>query len=121
MDTSKNNSKIVKDNWDDSSESEPEIEEEPNNNKVDVDVHVTESNNNNNNNIDNIEEEWEAYYGDSVCINCKKSDDQRIIMVKSKNVYCYDNCDDDDDDYYDDDYDELDDYDRKLGLSISCR
>ena len=121
MDTSKNNSKIVKDNWDDSSESEPEIEEEPNNNKVDVDV--TESNNNNNNNnnnIDNIEEEWEAYYGDSVCINCKKSDDQRIIMVKSKNVYCYDNCDDDDD-YYDDNYDELDDYDRKLGLSISCR
>ena len=46
-------------------------------------------------------------------------------MVKSKNVYCYDNClnenNNDDYDYYDDDYDELDDYDRKLGLSISCR
>lgn len=125
MDTSNTNTKIIKDNWDDSSESEQEEGEEK--------IEQTMTNDINNSvdildtNQDETDETWDFYEGFATCINCGKSSEVRIIMIESKRVFCYDacldngndNCDDDDDDY--DDYDELDDYDKKLGLSVSCR
>jgi hypothetical protein len=130
MDTSNINNK-VKDNWDDSSESEPEYENgrdvNNNNNSIDpLDELLSKCNENKNDDIEEeneLEEEWDFYDGYSACINCGKSDNHRIIIIESKRVFCYDAClenDDDDDDGGYDDYD-LDDYDKKLGLSVSCR
>jgi len=126
MDTSNTNTKIIKDNWDDSSESEQEEGEEQ--------IEQTITNDINNSvdilyaNQDETDKTWDFYEGFVSCINCGKSSEARIIMIESKRVFCYDTClyngnDDDDDGGYDeyDDYDELDDYDKKLGLSISCR
>ena len=128
MDTSNTNTKIIKDNWDDSSESEQEEGEEK--------IEQTMTNDINNSvdildaNQDETDKTWDFYEGFASCINCGKSSEARIIMIESKSVFCYDTClyngndgYDDDDDGYDeyDDYDELDDYDKKLGLSVSCR
>ena len=137
MDTSNTNTKIVKDNWDDSSESEDEYENgrHVNNDLIDpfdelsstgnhdIDDDVKEDNDIEEYNTKE-QEEWDFYDGFASCINCGKSSEVRIIMIESKRVFCYDAClenDDDDDDGGYDDYDELDDYDRKLGLSVSCR
>jgi hypothetical protein len=127
MDTSNKNIKTVKDNWDDSSESEHEYE-----NCIDVNNHLIDpfdelpSKSDDENEKDNdIEGEWDFYDGYTACINCGISSNQRIIMIESKRVFCYDACLEnninDDDDDYDDDYDELGEYDKKLGLSVSCR
>jgi hypothetical protein len=127
MNTSTNNTKVVKDNWDDSSESEQEEGEEQ--------IEQTMTNDINNSvdildaNQDETDKTWDFYEGFASCVNCGKSSEARIIMIESKSVFCYDTCvynendgyDDDYDDGYDDGYDELDDYDRKLGLSVSCR
>jgi len=106
----------VKDNWDDSSESEQEEE-------IDFDKNKNEYNDDDKYNYD--EGEWDFYEGSTSCIYCGKSNEVRIIMIESKRVFCYNAClGNDDDDDYDDDYDDnydLDDYDRKLGLSVSCR
>jgi len=130
-----NNNNNIKDNWDDSSESEQEEETnvlatEPINKGTTEEV-LYGKDNNQEDKFDENDQEWDFYDGQSVCINCSKACEVRIIMIKSKRIFCYDAClennnneyDDDygDDDYGDDDYDELDDYDRKLGLSISCR
>jgi len=134
MDTSNKNNK-VKDNWDDSSESEYEYENENdrdvNNYSIDPfdELSSKSDENKNDNNVeedDDIEGEWDFYDGYTACINCGKSSNQRIIMIESKRVFCYDAClendnNDYDDDDYDDDYDELGEYDKKLGLSVSCR
>ena len=112
----------IKDNWEDSSESEQEQEEEtPVLDIVANDKETKETKEH----ID--DEEWDFYEGQTVCINCSKSSEPRIIMIKSKRIFCYDAClDNYDDDYYDDDnynddYNDLDDYDKKLGLSVSCK
>lgn len=126
MDISITNTTIVKDNWDDSSESEQEEGEEQiektMTNDINSSIGILDANQ------DETDETWDFYEGFASCINCGKSSEARIIMIDSKRVFCYDacldngndNCDDDDDDDYDD-YDELDDYDKKLGLSVSCR
>ena len=136
MDTSNKNIKTVKDNWDDSSESEPEYEtcidgvdvnNNNNNYTIDpLDELPSKSDENEREEDNDIEGEWDFYDGYSACINCGKSDNHRIIMIESKRVFCYDAClennnNDYDDDEYDDDYDELGEYDKKLGLSVSCR
>ena len=122
MDTSNTNTKIVKDNWDDSSESEQEEGEEQ--------IEQTMTNDINNSvdildaNQDETDKTWDFYEGFATCINCGKSSEARIIMIESKSVFCYDACDaclENNNNDYDDDYDELDDYDKKLGLSVSCR
>jgi len=135
MDISNVNNK-VKDNWDDSSESESEYEYENKNengrdvNKYSIDPFDELSSKCDENKDDDIEDdddiegEWDFYDGYTACINCGKSSNQRIIMIESKRVFCYDAClenGNDDYDDYDDDYDELGEYDKKLGLSVSCR
>lgn len=136
MDTSNKYIKTVKDNWDDSSESESENENciddldvNNNNDSIDpLDELLSKSDENENEEDNDIEREWDYYNGYTACINCGKSSNQRIIMIESKRVFCYDVClendnnnyhDDYDDEY--DDYDELGEYDKKLGLSVSCR
>ena len=119
MDTSNTNIKVVKDNWDDSSESEQEQEvEQTTTNDVNNSVDNQDGNQYEN------DEAWDFYEGDSYCINCGKYSDVLIIMLESKRIFCYDDCLDkdeiyDDSDDFDDDYDDK--YDRKLGLSVSCR
>src|SRR6056300_1769230 len=123
MNTSTNNTTIVKDNWDDSSESEQEEGEEQiektMTNDINSSIDILDANQ------DETDETWDFYEGFASCINCGKSSEARIIMIESKRVFCYDTCvyneNDGYDDDYDDGYDELDDYDRKLGLSVSCR
>ncbi len=128
MDTLNKNIKTVKDNWDDSSESEPEYEsciddlDVNNNNTIDpLDELLSKSDENECEEDNDIEGEWDFYDGYTVCINCGKSSNQRIIMIESKRVFCYDACLENDNNNYDDDYDELGEYDKKLGLSVSCR
>jgi hypothetical protein len=119
MDTVNDTTNNVKDNWEDSSESEQE-EEQTTTNDVNNSVDIPDGNQ------DENYEEWDFYEGDTPCNNCGKYSDARIIMIHSKRIFCYDACldedeiydDGDDDDY---DYDDLEAYDRKLGLAVSCR
>jgi hypothetical protein len=132
MDTVNDTNNNVKDNWEDSSESEQEEEqgEEDIGKNINVKNSIDRPNDRipvthtNGSEYDN--EEWDFYEGYSPCSNCGKYSDARIIMIESKRIFCYDACldkdeiydDGDDDDY---DYDDLEEYDRKLGLAVSCR
>ena len=122
MDTLNNTNNTIKDNWEDSSDSEQE-EEQTTTNDVNNSIDIPDGNDNQ----DENDEAWDFYEGDTPCNNCGKYSDARIIMLESKRIFCYDACLDKDE-IYDDgegdddyDYDDLEEYDRKLGLSVSCR
>lgn len=123
------NNSSIKENWEDSSESEEEVEEPvvlnfgSNIKKTTEELLLLSEDNTQQSTIEVNDEEWDFYHGCSVCINCGKSTEVRIIMINSKRIFCYDACldNENDDEDYDDDYDELDGYDKKLGLSVSCR
>ena len=87
MDTSNTNTKIVKDNWDDSSESEQEEGEEQiektMTNDINSSIDILDANQ------DETDEIWDFYEGFASCINCGKSSESRIIMIESKRVFCF--------------------------------